>query len=331
MESEFKELGFTKHFYAKEMRSIAGQFTQNNRCGIYILHFENEEYYVGLATDVVKRYAQHRQNHKDICYISFKEVVKSKLPAVEKETVYSLEDLKKSLRNINIVSTIIGETDLDLIVSSEEQQDWVSKEITLKDLESKRFDYPVLRQKYQKKLISISKNSFYEEISIYLRAYTLMTIPYPKRTEYSFWSVSCLPSTNSENLVRTNIHWQETFVISRHKLNENIPHSPDNTYLDILIWVSKSVLEKHNLFELLNNKFSTIEFVNFNHQSGGQDQQCLAIEGIEFLDFLFTDGVIEAARTFNLRLMRKGGCTWNRYHCFGLADVALETDDIPTC
>ena len=121
MQPEFKDIGFDKFFYAKGMRSIAGQFTKNNRCGIYILHFENGEYYVGLAINVVNRHAQHRQKHLDIEYISFMEAPKSKLPDIEKEIVYKLERLKKPLRNINIVSIIIGETDLDLVVSKEDQ------------------------------------------------------------------------------------------------------------------------------------------------------------------------------------------------------------------
>ena len=66
MESEFYHLGFEKHLFVKERQSIADCFTKKNRCGIYILHFENGEYYVGLAIDILKRFAQHRKNHSDI-------------------------------------------------------------------------------------------------------------------------------------------------------------------------------------------------------------------------------------------------------------------------
>ena len=328
MNSEFIDLGFDKYFYAKGMRSIAGQFTQNNRCGIYILHFENREFYVGLAIDVVNRYAQHRQNHKDIEFVSFKEVAKAKLADIERQTVFSLERLNKPLRNINIVSTIIGDTDLDLIIPKAEQDIWINKELTLEEIETERFEYPVLRAKYEKKYQKLSQHPLKDEIFSYTRAYTLTTIPFPKKTEYSFWSISCLPATNQVNLVRTNIYWQETFVISDYKFDENLPHSEANTGLEILIWVTKSVLEKHNLFSSLKEKFRTLEFFDYNHSSGGQDQQCIGIEGFEFNDFLFTEGVIESCRTFNLRLMRKGGCIWNRYHCFHLADTALNTCDI---
>lgn len=328
MESEFKELGFDKHFFAKGMRSIAGQFTQNNRCGIYILHFENSEYYVGLAIDVVNRYAQHRQNHKDIEYISFKEVAKSKLADIEKETFYALENLKKPLRNINIVSIVIGETDLDLVVSKEEQDNWLTSELTLDSLQTERFDYPELRKKYSKKFEKLLTHELADEIKNCLRAYVLSTIPFPRKTEYSFWSLSCLPSTHPDTLSRLNIFWQETLVLAQYELDEDIKTENENFGIGITIWVSKSKLLEKWTEQKLQDKFQSVTFVDWVHESGGIDQQCISVESIEFNDFLFTDGIVDAAKEFNLRLMRKGGCVWNRYHSFDLADIALDTSDL---
>lgn len=328
MNSEFKELGFDKYFYSKGIRSIAGQFTQNNRCGIYILHFENAEFYVGLAIDVVNRYAQHRLNHKDIEYVSFKEVPKTKLSEIEKETVYALEKLKKPLRNINIVSIVLGDTDLDLVVSKEEQNTWLTSELKLESLETVRFDYPELRKKYSKKFDTLLKHELAEEIKNCLRAYVLSTIPYPRKTEYSFWSLSCLPSTHPDTLSRLNIFWQETFVLAQYELDEDIKTETENYGIGITIWVSKSKLNERWTEEKLKEKFQSLSFVDWVHDSGGIDQQCLSIESVEFNDFLFTEGIIDAAKDFNLRLMRKGGCVWNRYHCFDLADLALDTSDL---
>ncbi|MEI2756761.1 MAG: GIY-YIG nuclease family protein [Chitinophagaceae bacterium] len=328
MNSEFKDLGFDKYFYAKGMRSIAGQFTQNNRCGIYILHFENAEFYVGLAIDVVNRYAQHRQNHKDIEYISFKEVPKTKLADVEKETVYALENLNKPLRNINIVSIVIGETDLDLVVTKEEQDDWLNKELSLESLQTERFDYPELRKKYSQKFDKLLKHELADEIKSCLRAYVLSTIPFPKRTEYSFWSLSCLPSTHPDTLSRLNIYWQETLVLAQYELDDDIKTEKEKFGIGITIWVSKSKLLEKWTEQKLQDKFQSLSFVDWVHESGGIDQQCVSVESVEFNDFLFTEGIIDAAKEFNLRLMRKGGCVWNRYHSFDLADVALDTSDL---
>lgn len=327
MNSEFKGLGFDKYFFAKGMRSIAGQFTRNNRCGIYILHFENSEYYVGLAIDVVNRYTQHRQNHKDIEYVSFKEVAKSKLADIEKETVYALENLKKPLRNINIVNIIIGDTDLDLIVSPEEQSKWINYELTIDSLKTERFEYPELRKKYLEKFNTLTKYEYYEDVKAILQSYVLETIPFPCRTEYSFWSVSCLPSTGDKPLFRLNIFWQETFVVFQ---DEYINEQTNQIEIEnlVLIWLSKSKLQKHFTVDSLTLKFKSLEFVDRVWETGGQDQQCILISAFEFFEFFNTIEIKDAIKEFNLRLMRKGGCNWNRYHCFALADEAVRIDNI---
>lgn len=330
MITDFLDLGFEKCFYVKDMRSIAGQFTKNNRCGIYILHFATGQYYVGLAVDVVNRYAQHRQNHLDIEYISFKEVARTNLAKVEKETVYKLEDLNKSLRNINIVSIVSGDTDLDLIVSKEEQNKWITEELEIESLQTKRFEYPQLRQKYTAKFEKLSKNELIEEIKECLRIYVLGTIPFPRLTEYSFWSLSCLPSTHPKTIARLNIYWQETLVLFQYELDTDIQTDTQKIGMNVSIWLAKSILEKTWTETRLKEKFISLSYENWNHESGGQDQQCITIESVEFSEFLLSEGIFEAVKAFNLRLMQKGGCIWNRYHCFDLADIALDTSFLTT-
>lgn len=328
MKSEFKNLGFDKYIYAKGMPSIAGQFTRSNRCGIYILHFENGEYYVGLATDVVKRYAQHRQDHTDIEFVSFKEIPKTKLPAIEKETVYKLEDLKKTLRNINIVSIIIGETDLDLLVSKEDQEKWVNYELPFESLNTDRLEYPELRKKYTKKYEKLKSNQFFERCCTILQHYIHYTTPYPRRTEYVFWCCSCLPATDNA-LIRVNIYWQETLNIFEEEFNyEEDGSEKAGKGLAISVWLSKSKLfEKYSGSELIE-KYKTLTIGNVVYESGGRDQQQIIISDIEFLDFLYDKPISDAIKDFNLRLMRKGGCVFNRYHCFDLADEAVRTDNL---
>ena len=66
--------------------------------------------------------------------------------------------MKKPLRNINLVSIINGETDLDLIVTRQEQLQWINGELGLKSLKTPRFDYTELRRKYLSVLISANRN-----------------------------------------------------------------------------------------------------------------------------------------------------------------------------
>jgi hypothetical protein len=329
MQSEFIDLGFDKYLYAKDRRSLADCFTKNNRCGIYILHFENGDYYVGLAIDVVNRHAQHRQNHSDIEYISFKEVNPSKLSDTEKQTVYKLEFLKKPLRNINLVSIIYGETDLDLVITRQEQQQWSNYELDIESLRTSRFDYPELRKKYSSKYKKLTEVKYAELIFEVLQKYILDAIPFPCKTEYSFWSCSCLPSARVKVFSRVNIFWQEVLTIYEDKFI-NIDGENEQPFKDLAISVH---LCKSKLFEVytevdLKEKYLSIEFTDHFYEPGGQDQQNLILGSSDFLNFLDDKPMLNAIKEFNLRLMRKGGCIFNRYHCFDLVDQALRTDNL---
>ncbi len=220
MESEFLNLGFDKNLYAKDRLSLADDFTKDDRCGIYILHFQNGEYYVGLAIDVVKRHAQHRLNHSDIEYISFKEVDKERLSQVEKQTVHELENLKKPLRNISLVSIVSGDTDLDLIVTPEEQQQWINYELGIESLTTERFNYPELRTKYAGKFAKLKSSKYFAQICEILQNYVRDAIPFPCKTEYSFWSCSCLPAGSGGVFARINIFWQEVLTIYEDDFTE---------------------------------------------------------------------------------------------------------------
>jgi hypothetical protein len=122
MEVLLKKLGFQKPFFVKGRYSVADLYKPKERCGIYVLHFENDQSYVGLAVDVVRRYAQHKKNHPDIRALSFKRVAEKKLQEEEKRIAQMLQTEGFRLRNIQLVSIVEGETDFDLIMPVDEQE-----------------------------------------------------------------------------------------------------------------------------------------------------------------------------------------------------------------
>src|SRR5258708_13619831 len=76
--------GFPKPHHIEQRASIASLFTKEKRCGIYVLHFANGEYYVGQSIDVVRRHSDHRRKHTDIRQIIFNPVPPNSLDAEEK-------------------------------------------------------------------------------------------------------------------------------------------------------------------------------------------------------------------------------------------------------
>jgi hypothetical protein len=76
-------MGFSPWRQVHGRASIEAFFMPRRRCGIYVLRFSNEEFYVGKAVDVTRRYAQHRKTYADIEQMAFKQVPRSKLDEEE--------------------------------------------------------------------------------------------------------------------------------------------------------------------------------------------------------------------------------------------------------
>lgn len=95
--------------------TVADLFKPDKRCGIYVLRFRDNQFYVGQALDVIRRFVQHTKNHDNIQEISFKTFPQNELNIVEQELLKSLERKSIKLRNINLTSIPKGDTDLDLI------------------------------------------------------------------------------------------------------------------------------------------------------------------------------------------------------------------------
>jgi hypothetical protein len=320
MEKLLKELKFTKTELVEGRYSVADLFKPKERCGIYVLHFKNGQFYVGLATDFVRRYNQHRKNHLDIEYVSFKKVKKERLPEEEKLIVQTLQSEGFSLRNIQLVSIIEGETDFDLLMPVEQQEEFVS-DLTFNNMEGDKFEIEEQRIKYTKNFLILSKLPYFDEFIQAIRAYVHIGIPIPKKSEYSFWCVS-VPS-GSPKLSRINVNWQEvsTFVFEKNDF-----------YVTFHMAYSPLAAEFGEELDGLFEQFADLEiFLDdkdeiHTYEPGGQDQISFVIPSSIFHRFIALDAIKIAIKTFNLRLMRKGATIYNRYHSFDLSRKILEDE-----
>ncbi|MBP6695941.1 MAG: hypothetical protein KA161_12490, partial [Saprospiraceae bacterium] len=147
---------------------------------------------------------------------------------------------------------------------------------------------------------------------------------FPRTTEYSFWSLTCLTKVNnSMALCRVNIFWQETLNITEYSYTYDGRKLRD---LTVSIFMCKSKLLEKIEVEELKNLFPTLEFTELVYEKGGTDQINAVMSIQVFEDFLYHAPVSDAIKEFNLRLMRKGGCVYNRYHCFDFADEVLSLE-----
>lgn len=305
---------FNVTHYVENRASIADLFKPGKRCGIYILYFTTGEYYIGQAVDVTRRYIQHSKNHADIQQISFRQVNPLLLNEVERETIGAFERQGYQLRNIALTSIPKGESDFDFIMSIEDQVAWLNNSKST-SLDGQRPIEPNLRRKYQTKYSRLLRKQGAEDAIFVLREYVRQGIPIPKSSELSFWSCSCLPTFHNQDATiysRINIYWQEVFTV--YLFNGVLRFS-----WHLALTPLEQVFGKN--LSGLRKRYPNILVDNHHYAPGGQDQIHLEVEKADMALKLISDkDILQAIKIFNLRLMKKGACTYNRYHCLSLAD-----------
>ncbi len=314
------ELGFKKTHHVEGRSSIAALIGKR-KCGIYVLHFANDDYYVGQSVNVVQRFAQHTRRHTDIQRITFKSINRRGLDIEEVRVTKALETLGVFLRNIKIVTfTHAVETDFDAIMSPTEQQEWENN-LGLIDLGGIRNHDDYLRKRYSANFKKYLNLPFAYDITSVLRSYALNTIPAIKRGEIDFWMCSCLPSNSNILYSRINIGWQTTLQVS---LNDGQPQ---------FCWfLPKSSIPKtletrwkiNNYIRIILNGSNTVSGSS-SLIAGGLDQVFVEARGLNAANQILSDErMIKAFRHFNLGLVRKSPCPWGRNHCLDLADRLVE-------
>lgn len=320
IETVLANLGFPKPHNVQGRGSIADLF-RKQRCGIYVLHFADGAHYVGQAVDVVRRYAQHRQAHRDIQQISFKKVSRKNLNTEERSIVHVMENSGFHLRNIQIVSFSYGETDFDLLMSRSEQKRWL-EDLSIRDVNGDRVIDERLRSLYTRKYQTFRQMPHAPEVTSVLREYVQTCIPAVKQTEISFWMCSCLPYSSVYS--RINVGWQTTFdainfedkVYYRWYLTRNLAEQ-------IFGWTLTAVNEDTGfiLSDFEEYPELVVEFQKSDLTKGGDDQVFIIVEGeSNVIKLMHDEYMLTAVRLFNLGLMQKSPCPWGRNHCMDLAD-----------
>jgi hypothetical protein len=305
------------------LNSIAHLFGQTKkRCGIYLLEFPNSVYYIGQAIDVVRRFSQHRRGHNDIVGFSFIPTPAADLNTVERDLIFRAEKLGLKIINAVHVTNIIGETDLDLILSSVEQEAWLRDPCLFNgsDTASSIQMTETQQLRFAKNFNRFVKHPLASKAIGLLQHYIMNCVPTPKRTEYSFWSVSCMPNTNLNTWPRlfcVNAAMMETFVVGFERKN--------NDALWSFINVAKSTLvAKWGSLRSFNRSFPFAEIVDCEYRDAGGDQVGLHVYDNGPMEDLLADRhVCQAAAILNLRVMRKRATIYCKYHCSQLASRVL--------
>ena len=318
------ELGF-KFMEGKDVKgrlSISDLYPKSkSRCGIYLLSFNDDTYYIGQALDFVRRFSQHRKTYDNIRNCWFQPIKKINLDDVEKRLIQSAELNGLLLINKVYISNIIGETDLDLVISPKEQEDWLINGLSISDEGIDLYNSVEPRHilKYRNNFQRFLNVPNYQEIKNFLKSYILKCIPCFKKTELSFWSLSCLSSTNANTSPRyicLNINGMEVLVIGYNKKTKT-PFC--------FIVVTQSWAKKNTDINNLKKRYKGMEYIDGNYRTAGLDQITLHFNSLEDLQDLINTQltIVQSIKEMNMRLMRKGGTIFSVNHCFDLAHDVL--------
>ena len=313
---------FDNAFNVQGRLSISDLFPKSkNRCGIYLLHFSDDTYYIGQAVDAVKRFAQHRKNYDNIEHFWFQSIKREQLNEIEQTLIHDAELQGLLLINKTFISNIIGDTDLDLLISPTEQKNWIENDF---EISNDGFDLyctvePKHIIKYRRNFDNLKQVENYAQVKRILNLYIRKCLPAYKKTELSFWSLSCMPSTNSNTYPRyfsMNVNAMEVFVVGYER----------KTKQPFAFFVLTSLFfDNDDELERLSSKYETLEVGKSEYRAAGADQIRFHFSNLNELEgILSTESkIINSIKELNLRLMRKGGTIYSPFHCFDLAKDVL--------
>jgi hypothetical protein len=304
--------------------SIADLFpNKRERCGIYVLHFDDGEYYVGQSIDVVKRHSQHAKTYDDIARLSFMPAKREDLNVEEVRVVKVVEALGEHLRNIQIVEFSYGDTDLEGLISREDLTWWlqdINNVLTSNDW----IDDARQRRRYHRRASDLLDRPRATEAVVLGNMFIQATIPAPYLTERTFWACT-LQEQTGWLYYRINVGGQTTFQVWRN-LDGTLLYGvflPRPSAAEIYGDLS----EVHGDLALIfsgNDPDAFVEIASSSLKQGHADQVAILSPSAEMMAEVILDpALVMACRRFHVKLMQKGPCRWAQNHVFDLADLLL--------
>lgn len=321
------DLGFPELTDVSGLRSVAHLVkSPKNRCGIYLLAFSGDRYYIGQAVDIVRRFSQHLKTYGEIDGFTYIQVAKTKLDAREKELIFNAEASGFTLLNVVHVSNIIGDTDLDLLFDEGVLDRWLGDPelANLKDFDTQTIQLPKAHnERAALKFAQLKRHPLAKAAIIQLACFLEVAVPYPRMSEFSFWTVTAMPGTNSSTMPRilcVSTSVMEVFGLGYYKGKEDA----DLTWSFVNV-ASDFLLESFGSEESFRSEYPSIYLdTETRYRDGGQYvfRLCAGTQNC-MIQLLADIRVTKAAASLCLRLMRKRPTIFSKHHCPQLVDAAL--------
>ncbi len=287
---------------------------QEKTSGIYILEFNNGEYYIGQAESIQNRLKQHRKIFNDIGNVYFKSVIKDELLDKENKTIAFFERNLLRIRNLKQIG-------FANIFDKSCQKSWVS-DLKYNYISGEKFNNEKVRSKFSDRFKILQEKASFPNLVAFLSSYLKRFVPNYLASEYNYWSITCLPKYLEKDNCISRININAVPVLSVYTNKDNSLH--------VMLYVSKLPFLKHLKNNLsFDGVFDDIPSLIFETRNAFEsvtegDEITIFIEEKDFNNALNNDLIICAIRLFNLRMMSNTGKENKHrrtvFHCLDLSD-----------
>ncbi|MEA1972522.1 MAG: GIY-YIG nuclease family protein [Candidatus Cloacimonadota bacterium] len=293
--------------------------TKKNKCsGIYILEFNNYEYYIGQSKKIQNRIKQHLKKYNDIKSIYFKPITEDLLLSEENTTIAIFEKNTLRIRNLKQIKFLS-------IFDKNNQEKWVN-DTTFNILNGCKVNNNELRKKFHDRYLLLKRKPYFDQLIFLLSKYLKCSIPNYIASEFNYWNITCLPK-----------YLEKENCISRININAvpilSIFEKPNNSLI-FMLYVSKLPFLRYiKQNKTLHSFFKQIPSLKmdlrdaFEEKTEG-DEIKLLIDQKDFENFLDNQLMLSSIRLFNLRMMNNTGKEKKHRrrisHCLDLSDIIIE-------
>jgi hypothetical protein len=210
-------------------------------------------------------------------------------------------------------------------LDAEQQRAWMEGEAALPDADE-RSQSLEQRFKYAARFEKLLRRPQAEEVLDILRLYGETCLPIPRRTERWYWSVSCLPSTDT-SLIRVNASWMELFALLPEP-SPSLAAGGDGLSSRFILHLSDFTADAspeldHLDTDLLESCAGRAEDVSHSIWRNGVILIAKVRGAASIRRFMQHPHSLRAIRRFNLTHMNRGRNAYQASHCYSLADHML--------
>lgn len=306
------------------LSTISAILADEDCCGIYVLEFENGEFYVGQARDVRKRFANHCRDTShhpawgDITHVSFTAHPAQELNVREATMIRHLQKAGKRLRNRSLNLFHEQPSPLDEIMPPVDQFHWADSDYVSREAE--RITAAELANVISVLPLSASKMSrlpHYEGCRRDIAAFIDLVLPAPLDTVERFWTISDAPSTNRGRHYTLNVGVLEMLRC--------INAFPEVSFLNTLPWPETADLDDDMEVKVVLADHPELTFYVHNYAYQKAEVSCVKYPTGSLRELLETDSEARvSARALAVALMRTGTAgMFRRWHSRDLTCEAL--------